>query len=282
RRGRVVVHGWLALAATVLVAPASAETGGRVVVETRVTDEAAYFGRHAEGWFWYRDPKSAEEPTAPEPPVPSIDPVEQIKAQRQQLEIAVSRAILSPTRDNMRRYLQLNQQLMAQAGRFAEAWRGLVWSEPALDYSLVSPVGASAYLKADSDAASDEAQLAAAARRWGLLFFFRGSCPYCHRLAPLLRRFAEHYGFDIVGVSLDGGTLPEFPQPRRNDRAAESLGVQAVPALYLADPQTRRIVPAAFGLVGWSELVRRVVYALDQAGSSSAGPAQDLSLGDSP
>lgn len=293
-RWTFVVAGWLAVSA--IVARADESGPASMTVATRrplvpIQDEApSYFLRHAEGWFWYRDPEPEPEPEpdiAPKPPPASPpadedDPVQRIEVQRKTLEVALSRAILQPTPDNMKTYLRLNQQLMAQAGNFAEAWRGLIWSEPALDYSLVSPVGASAYVKADQDATMRDQRLAAASQRWGLVFFFRGSCPYCHQFAPLLKQFAQRYGFGIVDVSLDGGGLPEFPHPKSNDRAADALGVEAVPAVYLVEPSSRRVVPATFGLVGWTELVERVIHALDRAERPDPLAGAELSLGASP
>jgi conjugal transfer pilus assembly protein TraF len=233
--------------------------------------EHAYFDRHAEGWFWYHDPQLAK-PTAPlkaEPaqplPADGDDPVKVVEAERTAMEQALDRAIVTPTPENVKAYLELNQRLMAQAGDFAEAWRGAIWSNPSLDYSLVSPVGSSAYVKADQDAAADEQKLLQAAQQWGLVFFFRGNCPYCHKFAPLLKQFTAHYGFRIVDVSLDGGGLPEFPNPQPNNQAAQNLRVEAVPAIYLVNPSTRQVVPAVFGLVGWSDLVQRLIYALDHA-----------------
>lgn len=280
------------LAASAIVARADEGNPASMTVATRrslapIQDETpSYFLRHAEGWFWYRDPEPkpdiAPKPPQASPPADEDDPVKLIEGQRKTLEAALSRAILKPTPDNMKTYLRLNQQLMAQAGNFAEAWRGLIWSEPTFDYSLVSPVGASAYVKADQDAAVRDQRLTAASERWGLVFFFRGSCPYCHQFAPLLKQFAQRYGFGIVDVSLDGGSLPEFPHPKSNDRAADALGVEAVPAVYLVEPHGRRVVPATFGLVGWTELVERVIHALDRAERPDPLVGTGLSLGASP
>ncbi|MDE0855977.1 MAG: conjugal transfer protein TraF [Nevskia sp.] len=258
--------------ALLLVAAASWGDGSAApAAEVAVSEpERAYFDRHAEGWFWYRDPKLAK-PAPPKPEAPPAaegekdDPVKVVEAEHKALEQALDRAIVTPTPENVKAYLELNQHLMAQAGDFADAWRGAIWSNPSLDYSLVSPVGSSAYVKADQDAAASEQKLLQAAQQWGLVFFFRGTCPYCHSFAPLLKQFAAHYGFRIVDVSLDGGGLPEFPNPQPNNQAAQNLRVEAVPAVYLVNPRTRQVVPAVFGLVGWSDLVQRVIYALDHA-----------------
>ncbi len=269
RQRRSLEAGGLAL---LLIAAASWGDGPSApAADVAVSEpEHAYFDRHAEGWFWYHDPKLAKPaPLKAEPPpaakVEEDDPVKVVEAEHKALEQALDRAIVTPTPENVKAYLELNQRLMAQAGDFADAWRGAVWSNPSLDYSLVSPVGSSAYVKADADAAADEQKLMQAAQQWGLVFFFRGTCPYCHKFAPLLKQFAEHYDFRIVDVSLDGGGLPEFPNPQPNNQAAQNLRVEAVPAVYLVNPRTRQVVPAVFGLVGWSDLVQRLIYAMNHA-----------------
>ena len=281
---------WLALVMT--ATPAAWADEAATPVATTAQDSApgaAYFERHADGWFWYHDPKLSKAAPVPKAEKPEAtqsdkdDPVKVVETEHKAIEQALDRAIVTPTPENIKAYLELNQHLMAQAGDFAEAWRGAIWSNPSLDYSLVSPVGSSAYVKADQDAAADEQRLLRAAQDWGLVFFFRGTCPYCHKFAPLLKQFAEHYGFRIVDVSLDGGGLPEFPNPQPNNQAAQNLSVEAVPAVYLVNPRTRQVVPAVFGLVGWSDLVQRLIYALDHANGKDGDELSNLaSLGGSP
>lgn len=228
-----------------------------------------YFRRHAEGWFWYHDPIETEEaPTTPSarlPPPIAIDPEKAIADERHTLEVALDRALLQPTPENVETYLALNQKLMNQASTFAQAWRGVVWTHPELDHTVQSPVGPAAYLASNLSVDGDENKLAVDAKQWGLLFFFKGSCPYCHKFAPLLRQFAQRYGFQLIAVSQDGGGLPEFPQPQADAGASAALGIDAVPAVFVVNPATRTVAPAVFGLVSWTELTQRVRYAIDHA-----------------
>lgn len=280
--------GVAALALAALFAPRPSRAGD---------DVALYFDRHAEGWFWYRDPAAESAVTDPpgedvpeakpqgedvpeaKPQAGADDPVRRIEAQRHDLEVALDRAILEPTSDHVRAYLALNQQAMEQSSAFAQAWKATLFANPAMDYRQVAPVGSAAYVRADVAREAAETRLADAATHWGLIFFFRGECPYCHRFAPVLRQFADRYGFSVVDVSLDGGVLPEFPRPRRDDGAGRALHVDAVPAVYVVDPATRRIVPAAFGLLGWSDLSERVLQAIDAArAGTGTGNVRDIAF----
>lgn len=252
----------------------------------------AYFREREDGWFWYRDPAK------PSPPIPlpveaprplpdervtesdAEDPVKRIARQRERLERIQALAILEPTRQNVAAYLEQHQALMEQSERFADTWQQVVWTTPVLDNSLRAPTGSAAYVRADADAEGLDQRLTEAAQHYGLMFFFRGSCPYCHQFAPVLKAFSERYGFSVVAVTLDGGTLPTFPQPKTNDAAATALEVESVPAVYLIEPRQRTVAPASFGFIGYSELAQRVDTALQQIRSTPE--TQGLALNGAP
>ncbi len=219
-----------------------------------------YYERHSEGWFWYQDPEPEPEADEPETPSPApADPVAALSAFQKQLEVAKARAILKPTDENLKTYLRLNRLAMKRAGNFAQAWQRVVWTTPLLDSRLTHPVNDQAVqVFNDAKLRLVDAFLAKTARSHGLFFFFKGSCPFCHKFAPILKAFAEAYGFHVIPISLDGGTLPDFPNPRSNAEVAVKLNVDTVPAVFLVNPRDRAIHPVAFGYVSWSELRRRI------------------------
>jgi conjugal transfer pilus assembly protein TraF len=90
------------------------------------------------------------------------------------------------------------------------------------------------------------------------MFFFRSDCPYCHQLAPALKMLSRQYGIEILPVSLDGGGLPEFPNPRANTGQAKALGVQRVPAVFIASRKTGDMAPIGYGVMSVSEIMSRI------------------------
>ena len=231
------------------------------------TVAAPFFSDRARGWFWYETAPAVPAAGTHTPPVippagPGAleDPRRALERIREELQIGLARALLDPTPERLRAYLSLNQRELRRAGDFATAWQRLLWNDPALDYRLLSPVddGAVAARNQARGLARDAA-MADLARRHGLWFFFRSDCPICHRFAPVLRRFATRYGFQVTAVSMDGGLLPGFPQSLPNRGAAERLGVRAVPALFLVDPQARQVKPVSQGYLSASELARRLL-----------------------
>ena len=87
---------------------------------------------------------------------------------------------------------------------------------------------------------------------------FRSDCPFCHRFAPILKRFEQEFGMTVLAVSLDGAALPEYPNAQPDNGTALRLNPSAGPAVYLTVPSTREIQPVGFGLMSLSELVERI------------------------
>lgn len=253
---------------------------------------APYYQSGEKGWFWYEQPpakpvrqeKPEPQPLATTPPtvaaatVPAKpeedpnDPLVRMKRVQETIERAQARAVLDPTPANVQAFMVANAQAQAQAARFAETWQQVLWQTPQLDYRLVKPADDQA-IHAFNDArlAINEGFLREASQQYGLFFFFRSTCPYCHKLAPILKQFAATYGFHIMPVSLDGQGLPEFPEFQTSQQIALELKVEAVPAIFLVEPKKRDIQPVSYGFITWDELRSRIYTILNK---HSANPQQ--------
>jgi conjugal transfer pilus assembly protein TraF len=130
---------------------------------------------------------------------------------------------------------------------------------PSLDETLVHPVDQNArhvYYKEQHKKTMQRIMLLAS--EYGLFFFFRKNCSYCHHFAPIVKRFAQKYGWSVLPISLDGGTLHEFPNAKQNNGIAERLNISHVPALIALHPKTGQLIPLAYGLTSESEIENRV------------------------
>ena len=64
-------------------------------------------------------------------------------------------------------------------------------------------------------------------------------------------------------ISLDGGGLPEYPNPSRDNGLAASLGVSVVPLVVLGNVKDHRLIPIGSGVLSAQEIVERI-YILTQ------------------
>lgn len=220
-----------------------------------------YWLRNREGWFWYRDPAPAK-PRSHSAPTPSPRPKDltAFEAMQQRLEDLKRVAVMNPTDDNLLAYMRYQRRVMNKSALFAERWQRLVWRVPELDYGLTGrPTNAMAINVFDDQQRDRDAQtVRSLAATHGLLFVFRSDCPFCHRFAPILKRFEQDFGMTVLAVSLDGDALPEYPDARPDNGIAARLNPSAVPALYLTAPATRQIQAVGFGLMSRSDLVERI------------------------
>ena len=226
--------------------------------------------RHAEGWFWRDlDPEKPEtekkavmvnpDTIYPSMTQPLTDPLATLKALQRAVETSKARAVLQPTPANILNWLKVNNQLLQKNTLLADNAKRLIWRNPDLDFSQVrptTPVALTEYNKAYK--VDRRKAMRNIAKEYGLYFVIAESCPYCHAMAPYLKRFADNYGFSVITVTIDGGTVPEFPEAMYSPEFAEKLNVKITPAIILAKPDENIIQPISYGFIDLKELESRI------------------------
>jgi conjugal transfer pilus assembly protein TraF len=85
----------------------------------------------------------------------------------------------------------------------------------------------------------------------------------CTAFALVVRDFAARYNLTVLGVSLDGIVLREFPTSRQDNGIATSLNIKVVPALIAVHPKTGKQIPIAYGMISQSEMEARINLLLE-------------------
>jgi conjugal transfer pilus assembly protein TraF len=71
----------------------------------------------------------------------------------------------------------------------------------------------------------------------GLWFFFASYCQYCEKMIPVMKRFKEDYGMDILAISLDGKLMEGLEDFKVvvdiNNEVANRFNVTLTPTTYL-------------------------------------------------
>ncbi len=219
--------------------------------------EAGYFNEHAKGWHWYDDPKQNQSEEEDEV---KNDPVRQMSAVRATVDRALNEAILNPTQETVSNYISLQNQVNHQSEKFEKYWKAVLLAEPKLDYSLKHPTNNIAkQVESNQESLNENAVIRELAKKSGLFFFYRSSCPYCVRFAPIVKDFAETYGITVIPITTDGISLPEFPNSYPNHGQAEKFNVTVEPALFAVNPYTQKAFPIAYGLTSEADLKKRVL-----------------------
>jgi conjugal transfer pilus assembly protein TraF len=197
-----------------------------------------------------------QQPVAKRIEIKDLKTAEQMRAELKRRE---DLAVMNPTDRNLKDYLELWQLTQEKGAVFADNWRRVVWQTPELDYSLKRPTNNAAIKTYDATReANEEQQLRMLAKDHGLIFFFRSDCPYCHAMAPVLKMLSQKYGIEVLGVSVDGHGLPEFPNPRDGRAQAAAWGIERVPALFIGSKETGDKAAIGFGAMALTDIVNRI------------------------
>lgn len=241
---------------------------------------SSYWGDSERGWHFYEDPEPEPKPRKPGAP-PNRDKgrstkapeLAQLERLQKKLEEYRSIAVMNPTESNVRRYMALEAKMMSQASLFADVAQRVAWAHPEFDPTLQGrPVNANALsVWEQSQLETRSHTIGALGKDHVLFFFFRSDCPYCHAFAPTLEAFQAKHGIQIVPVSLDGGSIPGFGNPRKDNGIANTLKVSNVPAVFLAQPFTGKIIPIGFGVLSESQLLERL-SAVSRPGAAEMVP----------
>lgn len=252
------------------------------------------------GWHFYEEPEPGDEamplpPPAPAKPAASVatSPAQPPKAPelleferlQKTLEDIRNIAIMRPTEANVRRYMELESQVVARASYFADVAQRVAWATPDLDPTVQGrPVGAKALEVFEKQQFSDRSRsIGTLGQDHVLFFFYRSDCPYCHAFAPTLEAFQTRHGIKVVAVSLDGGAMPGFPEARADNGIATTLQVTQVPAVFLAQPFTGKITPIGFGVLSETQLLERItLVSTPQSDAMVPGVSRQISVSSGP
>lgn len=196
-------------------------------------------------------------------PPQSLETLTTLEALQAEVKARLSRAVMNPTEENMRSYLEANAFLIEKAGVFAESWRATLLQNPAYDWTAQHPTVNFASTELSRLAARRVTEaVSTMASDWGLIFFGDDS-ELTRLMLPLVEDFSDRHGFETLYVSMVPAN-PLMPEARLDRGQASRIagGLKLFPALVLVhrnDQKLENARLAATGVVDIAELGRRLV-----------------------
>lgn len=201
-------------------------------------------------------PAAAEE----ESDLPATDAMMAFRAYVDELKY---RAVLDPTEENVRAYIEVQQAMIDQAGHFTDQWQRIIFESPELSATDDFPMAAAGIgVYQDQMKAARDATFQAVANEAGILFIFEDEtrCGLCKVQGEVLAQMEEWYGVSILAVSKDGGANSYFPQAVIDEGQLDGFGLAEYPAptMALVVPETGDIAVIGTGLLTADEILERV------------------------
>ena len=111
-------------------------------------------------------------------------------------------------------------------------------------------------------AAGLDPRIEALTRNYTIVVFYESTCPHCQRYTPILKAFADDYGFTVYPFSVDGPTLPAFPKSLPvNPGILHTFfptGQVVLPTAFLVNKQNLMTYPINVGEMAMPDLISRM------------------------
>ncbi len=225
------------------------------------------------GWHWYKEqplevkaraPKSvAQKPSSQTPTPPSVKEV---------FEASLQKAVDNPTPSNVKAAYIAHVQMVNHASKFADQWMQASLHEGG---HVLNPRDNMNQFHRQVKEAEDKKELTKAltalSKTHGIFFMVAKGCPYCTKFIPVVKRFAEDYGFDVLAV---GNVSPnDYPFKVVSDNGlTHALNTQNIyPALFLVNTQTKDVYPLSWGLSSPEDLDQNARLVLNHMKSNEKG-----------
>jgi len=100
------------------------------------------------------------------------------------------------------------------------------------------------------------------------VFIYKGGCPHCKKLSPILKDFATHFNVNTLAYRFDNEDLPEFKADPLTPALFQTFYLSGgynptVPALFLVNRHTLTAYAVLFGEAKDYELANRVSELLE-------------------
>lgn len=297
------------LCAFLLGLSVSLASAQEVQVDTNTVQQAAPESATGEPWFKqdiWRDPDRGfffvpeekkpkpkvvakppqEEPKQAEAPKPKkFSDFKTSKEAQAEHDRLLDVALFSPTEANVLAYNQFKTELLAASETFAAVTQRVIWNNPEIDYNSQRPAAGFAAVNAKEQTLNFEADLLKQyAANYGILFFFRSDCAYCHEQVPVLGELNYKYGFEILGVSMDNKPIKTVnkwvPDNGISLKVSDGKGIKVTPSMYLVAKDKSHSLFLGAGLIALDEVGYRLrLLTLEKAQDSYKPALQDPRIG---
>jgi conjugal transfer pilus assembly protein TraF len=190
----------------------------------------------------------------------NINYVNIIKSWKKRYEYLLNRAIVTQDEQDIKEYLEFEHFMISHSANFAGVRQIVIAKNPQLDFTMdypISRVGQQSYKAVQNK--KKELLVKNLSKNHDFVFFYKGTCKYCHDMARIVKNFSKKYGWGVLPVSIDGGLVKEFPNSKIGKKQFDALGLGQVPALIAFNRDTGKWLPIAYGVQSYEEIIDRIM-----------------------
>jgi conjugal transfer pilus assembly protein TraF len=217
---------------------------------------SSWYAGSQKGWLWY---KQTLPPMIKKPQEQTLTKghiyTQRLELFRKNFDEILAKAVLEPTLDNVQMMQQAQNAIMDRASIFEKMWMlSSIFSSQTFRASGQSNPQHRKVFQEQSDRQLT-LNIKRLAKSYGLFFLFKEDCPYCLEFAPIVKELTSLYGFMSKAISPHGKSNSLFPEAELDNGTISVINPDGIfPSLFLVNPQSRKVIPLARGLVNLSQL----------------------------
>jgi type-F conjugative transfer system pilin assembly protein TraF len=219
---------------------------------------AAY---RAQGWSWYNSaPVDYSDEGEPPKQVIAIEKVplsysQQLADFQAYHKEVYDKALITQNVDDVAHAAQLNQWVMEQSKGYGRALKEALLKYPELSHELKFPTAQVARQVAYQEEKQEQHRaIEALSEKYGLFYFYRGGNAYDQAMAASVQDLANQYNIALIGFPVDGHALKAIKNNHTYTNQMQTLGVKALPALFLVDPIHKKSTALAYGFIAQDDV----------------------------
>lgn len=211
-----------------------------------------------QGFYFFEDPKEVEKSQKEKPKTPE-EAAEIMAQQREELYKLRCLAILSPSRENMIRYIEEQNKILSLSENFAKEWQYLLLDLPELGDGFANPLAASGIeVRKKLEEANKKSVLDLLGEKYFLLLFANGGDPYSEQAGKIAKQFSSVTDWEIRTVSMNGLSLQDFPDFEKDKGLSQKYGVKNAPTFLIVNPETKEGFHVGVGALSATDLIDNI------------------------
>ena len=216
----------------------------------------------SQGWNWYALPAvdyTENTPTQVNTAAPETYSQQMERFQAHYKE-ALNKAELTQDIEDVAYAARLHKWMIEQSQNYGNAMKQVLLKYPELSNELKFPTSHLARQVAHQEKkATRKAAIEKLAKTHGLFYFYQGGSPYDQAMAESVQDLADEYDITLIGFAVDGQPLSQIKHNKPHTKQMQNLGVKALPALVLVNPNTQQSMPLAYGFIAQDDVKDRFV-----------------------
>jgi conjugal transfer pilus assembly protein TraF len=230
------------------------------------SSHAAY---RAQGWSWYNSAvvdytdddeqlKQVKEVTVAQQSPMSYS--QQLAGFQAYYKEVYDKALITQNVEDVAYAAQLNKWMMEQSKGYGRAYKEALLKYPELSHELKFPTAQVARQVAYQEQKKEETRaIEALSEKYGLFYFYRGGNAYDQAMAASVQDLADQYHIALIGFPVDGKALKAIKNNHVYTNQMQTMGVKALPALFLVDPVNKKSKALAYGFIAQDDVKQHYV-----------------------